>query len=386
MTSPSAMASSGSSTNAPSSRGRPARNVALRTPSASRDGRGAPARYAGWMTALLTPLLAAAMSGTPGGAGGLGSELGPSSAPVRLRAERLAPAAAPREWDGVDLPVARARLRAGASLAVPADGRAAAWRRDGSGVRVGGDVAGTVRVVDVRTTPGGDLEIAAEADLRSPSLGWRLAGRTTFRAVDGALEPGAVLPPEIRRLVIIVTPAWTASAATVARFERGGAAEPWREVGPRAQGTVGRSGLGWLDGLHRAHPGGPELAIGDGRTPAGAFRHRSVAGVPGLAGAASFVAAQPGAPPGEFDVAVSPELLVALAAFAVPDERASAAWQRRLVDVAAAVILPRPVYDALAPLWALPPLGSRNDEPFIRDIRVGEGGHRDPAGPPSDGW
>lgn len=75
-----------------------------------------------------------------------------------------------------------------------------------------------------------------------------------------------------------------------------------------------------------------------------------------LEGMGEVVERSPGATATDFEVAVGPEVLEALRKLAEPGDAPGAVpGERRRVDPAAAVVLPAPTYDELAPLWQLPP-------------------------------
>ncbi len=78
------------------------------------------------------------------------------------------------------------------------------------------------------------------------------------------------LPQGTTQLVRVASPSWGASDASLERYalEDGG----WRRVGEAEGVVIGKAGLGWGRGLHRAEPDGPQKAEGDGRAPAGLFR------------------------------------------------------------------------------------------------------------------
>ncbi|HLT48633.1 MAG TPA: L,D-transpeptidase family protein [Rubricoccaceae bacterium] len=100
----------------------------------------------------------------------------------------------------------------------------------------------------------------------------RLLPLVFLAALPAAAQPQMaplVIPPETRQLVVVVTPGWEATAGTLRRFEREGAA--WAEVGEPIPAVVGRSGLGWGRGLHPEGLDGPPKREGDGRAPAGVF-------------------------------------------------------------------------------------------------------------------
>jgi D-alanyl-D-alanine dipeptidase len=73
-----------------------------------------------------------------------------------------------------------------------------------------------------------------------------------------------------RQLIIVTTPEWSSVRGTLRRFERRGA--KWIQVGEAFDIVVGRSGLGWGDGLVEPEGEGPSKREGDGRAPAGVFR------------------------------------------------------------------------------------------------------------------
>lgn len=305
------------------------------------------------VTVLGAPLLAAAEGPSAGPAAGM--QVGPIPVTVLYRADRLAPPGSPREWTGIDLAAQIERLQAGASLAVPLDARAAVWRREASGARVGEDVAGTLRVVAVNANPAGAPDVVAEVSLRSESLGLQRAERVTFRAVDRALQPAEVLPPEVRHLAVFATAGWNTSAATVTRFERSGPGAAWQPVGAPAEAIVGKAGLGWSNGLQRAHPAGPKLVGGGRRTPAGVFRLLRVGPAVVVEGAGEVTERAPSQTATDSGIAVGPELLAELRKIAEPGMVVGALpGEQKRVDPAAAVVLPAPAYDELAPLWQLP--------------------------------
>ncbi|MCA8953515.1 MAG: hypothetical protein KDE27_28645 [Planctomycetes bacterium] len=95
----------------------------------------------------------------------------------------------------------------------------------------------------------------------------------SWSACAAAPEPGAALdalalPTATRQVIFVTTTDWDATAAIVRRFER--VADGWRAVGAPIAATVGRSGLAWGIGRHRAADG-PQKLEGDGRAPAGVF-------------------------------------------------------------------------------------------------------------------
>jgi D-alanyl-D-alanine dipeptidase len=73
-----------------------------------------------------------------------------------------------------------------------------------------------------------------------------------------------------RQVILVTTPEWSSVRGTLRRFERRGA--KWTQVGEAFDVVVGRSGLGWGDGLVQTEGSGPSKREGDGRAPAGVFR------------------------------------------------------------------------------------------------------------------
>ena len=71
------------------------------------------------------------------------------------------------------------------------------------------------------------------------------------------------------QLVLVTTPGWDASQATVRRYERSG--DRWQPVGAAWPAIIGRSGAAWGLGRHPDVAGTPVKREGDGRAPAGVF-------------------------------------------------------------------------------------------------------------------
>lgn len=96
-------------------------------------------------------------------------------------------------------------------------------------------------------------------------------------AMPASLTPRLAAPP--LQAVVVTTDGWNAVQATVQRYERAGADAPWTAVGAPVPAVVGRSGLGWGEGLHETPAGmGPVKREGDGRAPAGIFNLSSAFG------------------------------------------------------------------------------------------------------------
>ena len=101
-------------------------------------------------------------------------------------------------------------------------------------------------------------------------------GQTTAApaARPTAQQASAVGPSPLAgssQLVLVVAEGFTDNQARLRRFERQGGGS-WRPVGDDVAVTLGKNGLAWGRGLHRAVPGdGPTKVEGDGRSPAGVF-------------------------------------------------------------------------------------------------------------------
>ena len=75
----------------------------------------------------------------------------------------------------------------------------------------------------------------------------------------------------VRQLVVVTTPDWNATKATVTRWERDDLNAPWRQILPAEPAVIGRTGLAWAtDSLVGPDPA-PVKREGDGRSPAGIF-------------------------------------------------------------------------------------------------------------------
>jgi L,D-peptidoglycan transpeptidase YkuD (ErfK/YbiS/YcfS/YnhG family) len=74
------------------------------------------------------------------------------------------------------------------------------------------------------------------------------------------------------RLVLVETPTFTSSSATITTYERKSPTEDWLKVGEPARAKVGRAGVGWGHPyMDLARPGEPIKREGDKRAPAGVF-------------------------------------------------------------------------------------------------------------------
>lgn len=96
---------------------------------------------------------------------------------------------------------------------------------------------------------------------------------------DAARLPAPAGADSALQMIVSTTAEWNAVDATLQRYERASAGEPWRAVGEPVAAAVGRSGLGWGTGVHAApRIDGPAKREGDGRAPAGIYRLSSAFG------------------------------------------------------------------------------------------------------------
>lgn len=76
-----------------------------------------------------------------------------------------------------------------------------------------------------------------------------------------------------RQLVLVRAANWGSTSGTLQLFQRSRQSVVWQPVGSPFKVSLGRTGLGWGQGLHNAShiAGGPIKREGDGRATAGAF-------------------------------------------------------------------------------------------------------------------
>ncbi len=86
------------------------------------------------------------------------------------------------------------------------------------------------------------------------------------------------VPPASRQIVLSVSASWDATNARVRRYERSSVEAPWTAAGEAVGGSLGRTGLAWGKGLHRAGLEGPIKREGDEKSPAGLFDLRLATG------------------------------------------------------------------------------------------------------------
>jgi len=99
--------------------------------------------------------------------------------------------------------------------------------------------------------------------------GWALLiaiAATSFSSVESASEK--TMPASARQLVLVTTPDWNSTKATLQTFTRttGG----WRSASALVPVVIGRAGAAWGIGLNPPQSG-LQKREGDGRSPAGMF-------------------------------------------------------------------------------------------------------------------
>ena len=93
-----------------------------------------------------------------------------------------------------------------------------------------------------------------------------MIGRLTFFFASIVSSLGGVTIPSASQQVVLVTsPDWASSKASVRLFTKTGGA--WTQTGPAMDAMTGRNGMGWGDAGAK-----PNKVEGDGRAPAGVFR------------------------------------------------------------------------------------------------------------------
>jgi L,D-peptidoglycan transpeptidase YkuD (ErfK/YbiS/YcfS/YnhG family) len=89
--------------------------------------------------------------------------------------------------------------------------------------------------------------------------------------VSRAAAASLTVPEQCRQLITVIAPAWSATRATLRRWERPGSRSPWTPVAQPVAVVLGRAGLRPGRGLHPVLPGQPAKQEGDGCSPAGLF-------------------------------------------------------------------------------------------------------------------
>jgi D-alanyl-D-alanine dipeptidase len=88
-----------------------------------------------------------------------------------------------------------------------------------------------------------------------------------------AADLSSAIPRASRQLVVVSTASWTASRATLERYERTASTESWQRVGVPIAVLIGQKGLAWGHGLHAIPAGAARIKReGDRCAPAGVFR------------------------------------------------------------------------------------------------------------------
>jgi D-alanyl-D-alanine dipeptidase len=91
------------------------------------------------------------------------------------------------------------------------------------------------------------------------------------QAVRTAVAPPSSPIDSARQLVVIVSPDWSSTTASMRLFARAATGQPWSPDGPAASVVLGRTGLAWADSTLASSAGQPVKHEGDGKSPAGAF-------------------------------------------------------------------------------------------------------------------
>lgn len=97
----------------------------------------------------------------------------------------------------------------------------------------------------------------------------------------GSAAAGTLPWSNARQLVLVTTPDWNATRATLQTFAR--TPQGWRSASAAIPVVIGRAGAAWGIGLHPAQKG-PQKREGDGRSPAGVFAIGTAFGYAGSAG------------------------------------------------------------------------------------------------------
>ncbi len=80
---------------------------------------------------------------------------------------------------------------------------------------------------------------------------------------------GVAIPATSRQVVLVTSPGWESSKATVRILSR--TKQGWVQDGAAMTALTGRNGMAWGLGLHRMNAASPQKVEGDGRAPAGVF-------------------------------------------------------------------------------------------------------------------
>ena len=89
-------------------------------------------------------------------------------------------------------------------------------------------------------------------------------------AAAAIAAPGEPLGPEVRQLILSLTPAWNSTQGTLQRYERR-ADGTWAKAGGAVAVLYGKQGLAWGRGVLGRDEPGTRKREGDGRSPAGGF-------------------------------------------------------------------------------------------------------------------
>jgi D-alanyl-D-alanine dipeptidase len=99
-----------------------------------------------------------------------------------------------------------------------------------------------------------------------------LAGCAHVGPVVAPVRQALEAPPHPLQAVVVTSAGWSSPRATLRRYERRTADDPWTAVGQPVPVNVGRNGMAWGTGRHVIPSGSAtRKAEGDGRAPAGVF-------------------------------------------------------------------------------------------------------------------
>jgi L,D-peptidoglycan transpeptidase YkuD (ErfK/YbiS/YcfS/YnhG family) len=89
--------------------------------------------------------------------------------------------------------------------------------------------------------------------------------------VARATAASLTVPDQCCQLITVIAPAWSATRASLRRWERQDSRSPWTSAAQPIAVVLGRAGLRPGRGLHPPIPGRPAKQEGDGCSPAGIF-------------------------------------------------------------------------------------------------------------------
>src|SRR5207247_8996420 len=100
-----------------------------------------------------------------------------------------------------------------------------------------------------------DLPAEATPESSRPPAGFqrgRVLDSVMLLVLAALAAASSPVPPASRQIVLSVSASWDATNARVRRYERSSVEAPWTAAGEAVGGSLGRSGLAWGKGMHRA--------------------------------------------------------------------------------------------------------------------------------------